>query len=208
MLSCAHAQLLSRVGLFLISWTLACLPLSMRFPRQEYCSGLPFPSLGDLPNPGMEPKSPALAGRFFTKVSPRKPTIVKNKFLSHAMIKKIYHLFHLHWSKYWLELTETQLIYFHVHWETSVIDQWCHLGSVSPSLDFTISIRSSRKPPTAWLTFCKFRDPQREVVPSHVSWRKSPGFGSHAFSREVEGLRGVGLTYINEMDLSQGSRAL
>ena len=71
-------------------------PLSMRFPRQEYCSGLPFPSLGDLPNPGMEPKSPALAGRFFTKVSPRKPTIVKNKFLSHAMIKKIYHLFHLH----------------------------------------------------------------------------------------------------------------
>ena len=37
-------------------------PLSMGFPRQEYWSGLPFPSSGDLPNPGIEPASPALAG--------------------------------------------------------------------------------------------------------------------------------------------------
>ena len=35
-------------------------PLSMRFPRQEYWSGLPFPSSGDLFNPGIEPKSPEL----------------------------------------------------------------------------------------------------------------------------------------------------
>ena len=35
-------------------------PLSMRFSRQDYWSGLPFPSPGDLPNPGIEPKSPAL----------------------------------------------------------------------------------------------------------------------------------------------------
>ena len=35
-------------------------PLSMGFPRQEYCGGLPFPSPGDLPNPGMETGSPAL----------------------------------------------------------------------------------------------------------------------------------------------------
>ena len=42
---------------------------AMEFPRQEYWSGLPFPSLGDLPNPGIEPESlssPALAGRLFT----------------------------------------------------------------------------------------------------------------------------------------------
>ena len=38
----------------------------MGFSRQQYSSGLPFPSRGDLPNPGMEPGSPALAGRFFT----------------------------------------------------------------------------------------------------------------------------------------------
>ena len=38
----------------------------MGFPRQEHCSGLPFPSPGDLPDPGIEPKSPALAGGFFS----------------------------------------------------------------------------------------------------------------------------------------------
>ena len=41
-------------------------PLSMRFSRQEYQSGLPFPSPGDLPHPGIELVSPALAGGFFT----------------------------------------------------------------------------------------------------------------------------------------------
>ena len=44
-----------------ILWTIACqAPLSMGFPRQEYWSGLPFPSPGDLPRPGIEPGSPAL----------------------------------------------------------------------------------------------------------------------------------------------------
>ena len=41
-------------------------PLSMGFSRQEYYSGLPFPSPSYLPNPGVEPTSPALAGGFFT----------------------------------------------------------------------------------------------------------------------------------------------
>ena len=54
--------------------TLACqVPLSMGFSRQEYWSGLPFPSPGDLPNPGIKPASPALAGRFFTSEPPEKP---------------------------------------------------------------------------------------------------------------------------------------
>ena len=39
---------------------------SMGFSRQEYWSGLPFPSPGDVPEPGIEPWSPALLGRFFT----------------------------------------------------------------------------------------------------------------------------------------------
>ena len=57
----------SRVGLFVTPWIVAPqAPLSMGFPRQEYWSGLPFPSPGDLSNPGIEPRSPALAGRFFT----------------------------------------------------------------------------------------------------------------------------------------------
>ena len=42
-------------------WTVAYqAPLSMGFSRQEYWSGLPFPSLGDLPDPGIKPGSPAL----------------------------------------------------------------------------------------------------------------------------------------------------
>ena len=44
----------------------------MGFPRQEYWSGLPFPSPGDLPYPGIEPTSPALASRFFTTEPPGK----------------------------------------------------------------------------------------------------------------------------------------
>jgi len=49
----------------------------MEFSRQEYCSGLPFPSPGELPDPGikpMSPVSPALAGRFFTTEPPGKPS--------------------------------------------------------------------------------------------------------------------------------------
>ena len=49
-------------------------PLSVGFPRQEYWGGLPFSSPGDLPNPGIEPVSPALAGIFFTTEPPGKLT--------------------------------------------------------------------------------------------------------------------------------------
>ena len=58
---CAHAQPLSRVWLIVTPWTIACeAPLSMEFSRQEYWSGLPFPSPGDLPDAGIEPGSPVL----------------------------------------------------------------------------------------------------------------------------------------------------
>ena len=50
----------SRVQLFATPWTVALQgPLSMGFSRQEYWSGLPFPSPGDLPNPGIKPGYPA-----------------------------------------------------------------------------------------------------------------------------------------------------
>ena len=54
-------KLLSRVQLFVTPWTVAYqAPPSMGFSKQVYWSGLPFPSPGDLPNPGIEPRSPAL----------------------------------------------------------------------------------------------------------------------------------------------------
>ena len=71
-----HACVLSRlscVTLCATPWTVMHqAPWSMGFSRQEYWSGLPFPPPGDLPNPGIEPMSPALAGRFFTPEPPGK----------------------------------------------------------------------------------------------------------------------------------------
>ena len=59
---------------FTSPWAVSCqAPLSMGFPRQEYWSGLPFPSPGDTPNPGIKLSSPVLPGGFFTTESPTKP---------------------------------------------------------------------------------------------------------------------------------------
>ena len=56
-------------------WTVACqASLSMEFSRQEYGNGLPFPSPGDLPNPGMEPGSPALQADALSSEPPGNPT--------------------------------------------------------------------------------------------------------------------------------------
>ena len=52
---------ITNVGLFVTPWTVAHqAPLSMGFSKQEYWSGLPFPSAGDLPHPGIGPGPPAL----------------------------------------------------------------------------------------------------------------------------------------------------
>ena len=73
------AQFLSLVLLFATPWTVARqAPLSMGFSRQQYWSGLPFPPPRDLPDPGIKPESPALAGGFLTTEPPGKPP---SKFL-------------------------------------------------------------------------------------------------------------------------------
>ena len=70
-------QSLSHVQLFATPWNVAHQdPLSMGFPRQEYWSGLPFSSPGDLPEPRIEPMSLALAGG--ANEPPRKP-LKKNR---------------------------------------------------------------------------------------------------------------------------------
>ena len=67
---CTCMCVVSRTWLFVAPWTIGLqVPLPMGSPRQEFRSREPFPTPGDLPNPGMEPKSfvsPALTGRFFT----------------------------------------------------------------------------------------------------------------------------------------------
>ena len=60
--------------------TVACqAPPSMEFLRQEYWSGLPFPSPGDLPNPGIEPGSPSLQADYLSSEPPAKPTDKKTQ---------------------------------------------------------------------------------------------------------------------------------
>ena len=84
----------SRVQLFVTPWTVAHqAPLSMGFSRQEYWSGLPFPSPGDLPDPGIEPRSPALQVVALTSEPPGKP---------------IYIILDHHNSKYILMVANTQ----------------------------------------------------------------------------------------------------
>ena len=69
---------LSCVQLFTTPWTGACqAPLCMGFPSQEYWNGLPFPSPGGLPHPGMEPRSPTLQADSLPSEPPGKPSWVK-----------------------------------------------------------------------------------------------------------------------------------
>ena len=70
----SEVKSLSHVRLFATPWTIAYqAPLSMGFSRQECWSGLPFPSPGDLPNPGIEPRSLALQEDTLLSEPPGKP---------------------------------------------------------------------------------------------------------------------------------------
>jgi len=60
-------------------WTVACqAPLSMGYSKQEYWNGLPFPSPGDLPYPGIKPRSPAWQAVSLATMLPGKPFLKKN----------------------------------------------------------------------------------------------------------------------------------
>ena len=59
-------------------------PLSIEFSRHEYWSGLPFPFPMDLPNPGIEPASLALAGGFFSTEPPGKPLVKTTAYIFEA----------------------------------------------------------------------------------------------------------------------------
>ena len=76
---------LSRVRLFATPWAVAHqAPPSVGFTRQEYWSGLPFPSPGDLPNPRIEPRSPTLQADALTSEPPGKP----RPALIHALVHR------------------------------------------------------------------------------------------------------------------------
>ena len=81
--SCRKKEWLRCVQLFVTPWTIACqAPLSMEFYRKEYWSGLPIPSPKDFPNPGIEPRSPALQAYSLPSEPPGKPLFDVRKIKS------------------------------------------------------------------------------------------------------------------------------
>ena len=93
-------KLLSHVRLFATPWTVAYKPPPpMRFSRQEYWSGLPFPSPGDLPNPGIEPRSPTLQADALPSEPPGDMRELQYIFLSYVNKDLI---FLGHFSCHWI----------------------------------------------------------------------------------------------------------
>ena len=92
---CVCVCVFSHVQFFVTPWTVACqAPLSMGFSRQEYWRGLPFPTPGDLPNPGIEttsPEFPALAGGFFTTSATWEAQFYESSLLSLLYIHMLSH---------------------------------------------------------------------------------------------------------------------
>ena len=80
----------SHIQLFATLWTVALqAPLSMRFSRQEYWNGLPFPSPGDLPDPGIKPRSPTLEADALTSEPPGKTLLSKLVYVCMCQVTSV-----------------------------------------------------------------------------------------------------------------------
>ena len=133
---------LSRVRLFATPWTAAHqAPPSMGFSRQEYWSGLPFPSPGDLPDPGIEPRSPALQADALTSEPPGSPK--HNTSQSQFLRREDY------------TVPDHSILYIYALWEKT---GWTFITS---SVQFSRSVRSDPlrphglqhgRPPCPWPT--------------------------------------------------------
>ena len=125
-------------------------PPSMGFSRQEYWSGLPFPSPGDLPDPGIKPRSPALQADALTSAPPGKPLLkwyINNRTLNSQLW--VLCSFYKKWTRvgccYCCLVTKScptlcnpmdcSTPGFPVHHQMPelTLSQWCHLTMSSPS---------------------------------------------------------------------------
>ena len=140
---------------FASPWTIACqAPLSMEFPRQEYWSRLPFPPPGDLPNPGIEPASPALADRFF-------PILSHIYIYIYVSISNIYTEFSIY--KYIF------IYYLYVY-----VNIWASL--VAQSVKNLPTVQET------WVQSLSWADPLEKEMATHstilawkISWAEEPG---------------------------------
>ena len=141
--------------LFVTLWTVAHqVPPSMGFSRQEYWSGLPFPSPGDLPNPRIEPRSPALQADALTVELPGKP---KNTGVSSLSLRqKIFPsqelnrgLLHCTWILYQLSYQGSPKI-FTICYSKSLRVLFSHLVFNSPGIYFVCRRAISSHPLLPW----------------------------------------------------------
>ena len=154
-------------------------PLSVEFSRQEYWSGYPFPSPGDLLYSGIKPQSPALAGRFFTSEPPRKffliavycsvtqscPTLCDPMNRSMPGLPVLHHL--------------PKLCQTHVHWVSDAIQPSPPLSSPSSPASISPSIRVFSNESALhirWSTYWSFSfsiSPSKEysgLIPFQIDW--------------------------------------
>ena len=116
-------------------------PQSMGFPRQEYWSGLPFPSPGDLPDPGIALVSPALAGRFFTTEPQGNP-------------------WSLHQTVFWNHPLCLCPLLTLLSMQSRFYNLWVQCKMQGPSWEWGISLPSYGPPPTQ--PTGRWADPKRE----------------------------------------------
>ena len=134
---------LSRVRLFATPWTVAYkAPLSMEFSRQEYWSGLPFPSPGNLPYPGIEPGSPALQADPLPSESPGKEswvpknwcfwTVVLEKTLESPLDCKEIQPVHPKGNQSWIFIGRTDVVadFDHLIRRTDSLEKTLMLGKI------------------------------------------------------------------------------
>ena len=135
----------SGVWFFATPWTIACHALlSMEFSKQEYWSGLPFPTPGDLPDQGIEPTffvSPALAGKFFTTVPPGKPKHLLLLFSLSVMSNSLWLHARQHSRLPCPSLTPRTCS------DSCPLSQWCHPTILSSDVRFSSCLQSF---PASW----------------------------------------------------------
>ena len=172
---------LSCVRLFATPWTVPCqAPPSMGFSRQEYWSGLPFPSPGDLPDPGIEPRSPALQA----DPLPSEPLGLLYLFIYKRWIVNLV-LFDFHQLKKkhnWQHLI-THFLLIHIYlciWWASLVAQWI------------------KNQPARWGGL----DPWVRKIPWRRKWQPTPVF-SPEISHGQRSLTGYSPQGCKELDTTE-----
>ena len=122
---CLHGFI--QVWLFVTLWIVACqTPLCMRFSRQEYWSGLPCPPPGDLPNPGIEPRSPTLQANYLSAEPPRKPkntglgirSLLQGIFLTQESNQGLLHCRRIPYQLSYQGSPEIKILYYYMLYRT------------------------------------------------------------------------------------------